>query len=274
MWWIDRWRKSTAYTDMTLEEQGAYRNLLDEAALRGGSLPDDEKILAKSCGDVTAWPRVKTHVLLHFVLSKNRWRNRTLTGVLRESRRRAIKQKAYRDRRLGLGNGAGNVRGNGTGNDPHNKRGYPDPDPEVRTTSTSSGISDGVRARARAREAVQGSGAGVGSYPRDHLRCIPPCGRVCLPDSLFTEFVQLSGRGPELGPTYVHAWHVRILTAWGEHGSSGHLPIGDDKYTFWRARWREEHGTTKPDLWAPTVDTRSLEEQAEAVRALLARDSS
>ena len=38
-WWIDRWRKSTAYTDMTAEEQGVYRNLLDELWLRDGVLP-------------------------------------------------------------------------------------------------------------------------------------------------------------------------------------------------------------------------------------------
>ena len=53
-WWIDRWRKSTAYMDMTLEEQGAYRNLIDEATLRGGPLPTDERILAKACGEPLA----------------------------------------------------------------------------------------------------------------------------------------------------------------------------------------------------------------------------
>jgi hypothetical protein len=37
-WWVDRWRKSTAYTDMTAEQQGVYRNLLDELWLRGGVL--------------------------------------------------------------------------------------------------------------------------------------------------------------------------------------------------------------------------------------------
>lgn len=76
-WWIDRWRKSTAYTDMTLEEQGAYRNLLDEAQLRGGPIPDDERILAKACGDALAWPRVRTAVLARFELTADGWRNRT-----------------------------------------------------------------------------------------------------------------------------------------------------------------------------------------------------
>jgi hypothetical protein len=59
MWWIDRWRKSTAFTDLTLEEQGAYRNLLDEGALRGGAIPDDERVLAKASGDALRWSEVK-----------------------------------------------------------------------------------------------------------------------------------------------------------------------------------------------------------------------
>jgi uncharacterized protein YdaU (DUF1376 family) len=65
-WWIDRWRKSTAYTDMTLAEQGAYRNLLDELWLRGGLLPNDERILAKISGDALSWPSVREAVMCRF----------------------------------------------------------------------------------------------------------------------------------------------------------------------------------------------------------------
>jgi len=85
-WWIDRWRKSTAYTDMTLEEQGAYRNLLDEAQLRGGPLPNDDRILAKACGDALAWSRVRTVVMARFVLKDDGWHNETLDHVLASSR--------------------------------------------------------------------------------------------------------------------------------------------------------------------------------------------
>jgi uncharacterized protein YdaU (DUF1376 family) len=81
LWWIDRWRKSTAFTDMTLEEQGAYRNLLDEAQLRGGPIPNDERILAKACGDATAWPRVREVVLARFELTPEGWRNATADEV-------------------------------------------------------------------------------------------------------------------------------------------------------------------------------------------------
>jgi uncharacterized protein YdaU (DUF1376 family) len=104
-WWIDRWRTSTAFRDMTLEEQGAYRNLLDEAHLNGGALPNDERILAKACGDATRWPEVRDRVLAKFTLTPDGWRNPTLDAVLRASHVRADAQQRYRNRR-----GNGNAR--------------------------------------------------------------------------------------------------------------------------------------------------------------------
>lgn len=117
-WWIDRWRKSTAYTDMTLEEQGAYRNLLDDAALRGGPLPNDEQVLAKACGDPRRWRRVRAKVIAHFTLQADGWHNATLDSVLRESERRAAKQQQYRQR---TSNTSGNEAGNGRGNEHRHK---------------------------------------------------------------------------------------------------------------------------------------------------------
>jgi uncharacterized protein YdaU (DUF1376 family) len=91
-WWIDRWRKSTAYTDMTLTEQGAYRNLLDEAHLRGGPLPNDERILAKACGDAMAWTSVRQAVLARFELKGDCLYNETLNEVLQRSREMSERQ--------------------------------------------------------------------------------------------------------------------------------------------------------------------------------------
>lgn len=105
-WWIDRWRKSTAYMDMTLEQQGAYRNLLDEAHLRGGALPDDDRILAKACGDARAWKRLRPSVMSRFHLKSDGWHNETLDAVIADSQRRADKQRNYRNR---LGNAQGNA---------------------------------------------------------------------------------------------------------------------------------------------------------------------
>lgn len=103
-WWIDRWRKSTAYTDMSLEEQGAYRNLLDEATLRGGALPKSERILAKACGDATKWKAVRQAVLARFEVREDGLHNRTLDEVLRASATRVERQARYR-RRHGLDDG-------------------------------------------------------------------------------------------------------------------------------------------------------------------------
>lgn len=123
-WWIDRWRKSTAYTDMTLAEQGAYRNLLDELWVRGGVLPNDERILAKVSGDAIAWPTVRVGVMRHFYVTPEGLRNSTHDEVSAESSRRAQKQKDYRDR-----NRSGNNTGNASGNEGRNVTPSPGPGP-------------------------------------------------------------------------------------------------------------------------------------------------
>ena len=96
LWWIDRWRTSAAFREMTLEEQGAYRNLLDEAYLNGGLLPNDDRILAKACGDATRWPAVRDRVLAKFTLTPAGWLNETLSAVLHRSQARADRVRRFR----------------------------------------------------------------------------------------------------------------------------------------------------------------------------------
>lgn len=116
-WWIDRWRKSTAYTDMTLAEQGAYRNLLDELWLRDGLLPNDERILAKICGDAMSWATVRTAVLARFEVSDQGLRNPTHDEVsarskaLHEARSKAGKKGNAA--RWGIANGIAKPIANG-----------------------------------------------------------------------------------------------------------------------------------------------------------------
>jgi uncharacterized protein YdaU (DUF1376 family) len=123
-WWIDRWQKSTAFKEMTLEEQGAYRNLLDELWLRDGVLPNNERLLARLCGDASAWSRVRNAVMGHFTFVDGGWRHPTHDVVAGESQRRADKQAAYRARLQlngtsnATGNATGNAGGNATGNAP------------------------------------------------------------------------------------------------------------------------------------------------------------
>lgn len=87
-WWIDRWRKSTAYTDMTAEEQGLYRNLLDEVWLRPShAIPNDPRILARVSGDVDAWGRCGEKVLRWMTLTDAGWTNATAMAVIDKSAR-------------------------------------------------------------------------------------------------------------------------------------------------------------------------------------------
>lgn len=134
-WWIDRWRKSSAYMDMTLEEQGAYRNLLDEAHLRGGPLPNDERILAKACGDAIAWPRIQIAVMARFELRPDGWHNDTLDRILKESVRRAENQANYRNRK-------DNKSDNGRDNEGHNNPASPSPSPSPSLVSGTGTISE------------------------------------------------------------------------------------------------------------------------------------
>jgi uncharacterized protein YdaU (DUF1376 family) len=100
-WWIDRWRKSTAYTDMTPEQKGVYRDLLDELWIRDGVIPKDEKILRKIAGaDAACWKRVRKAVLAHFTLTRKGYRNETHDKIQHESelaRRRQERYRASRD---------------------------------------------------------------------------------------------------------------------------------------------------------------------------------
>jgi len=113
-WWIDKWRQSTAFTDMTAEEQGLARNLWDELWLREDHvIPDDPRILARASGDAEAWARCGEKVLRWMRRVDGGWTNDTAIEVIAQAERRAEKQKNYRDRCR-----AGNADGNAAGNKP------------------------------------------------------------------------------------------------------------------------------------------------------------
>lgn len=145
-WWIDRWRKSTAYTDMTLAEMGAYRNLLDELWLRDGVLPDNDRVLGKIAGSASEWPSVKAAVMGHFRKVRGGWRNDTHDAIQRESQRLAAKQQRYRDRLK-----AQIVTGNVTGDVSRS----PSPSPYVRTERVQNTLS--VSRTPRATPKVNGN---------------------------------------------------------------------------------------------------------------------
>jgi uncharacterized protein YdaU (DUF1376 family) len=122
-WWIDRWRQSTAYTDMTAEEQGLYRNLLDEVWLREDCvIPDDQRILSRVSGDPEAWGRCGEKVLAWMKKVPGGWTHMTALEVIGQSVRRAANQKRYRDKH-------NNSSDNSVDNAADNKPDSPSPSP-------------------------------------------------------------------------------------------------------------------------------------------------
>lgn len=94
---------------MTLEQQGAYRNLLDELWLRDGFLVDDEDSLASASKAGRRWPFLAPVVLAQFTKVEDGYRHAVHDKVAKESKRRARKQARYRASRADRG---GNVTGN------------------------------------------------------------------------------------------------------------------------------------------------------------------
>jgi uncharacterized protein YdaU (DUF1376 family) len=70
---------------MTLAEQGAYRNLLDELWLRGTRLPLDDRILAKISGDALEWPKVRSAVMARFYKDEDGYGHETHDAVQSQS---------------------------------------------------------------------------------------------------------------------------------------------------------------------------------------------
>lgn len=233
-WWIDRWRKSTAYTDMTLEEQGAYRNLLDEASLRGGPLPNDEGVLAKACGDPRRWRRVRATVMRHFELAADQcWHNTTLDEVLARSSD-IHKARAEAGRHGGLTTQANrlakpkaNVQANRLANTQP-----PDPDPEPKEIPPPKN-GGGISARA--------TSIGVGLLkPHGNVAFDSP--RVYVPWKLHFTFQGL--RNNSSADQELQAFYQQIADEWTTGAHAADQP-GSDMFTFWRARY-DEH-------WPPSA---------------------
>lgn len=235
-WWIDRWRKSTAFTDFSLAEQGAYRNLLDELWLRDGVLPQDERILAKICGDATQWKRVREAVLSRFYLTDKGYRNAThdevAAGVNSFRETQARKGKAGADARW---HGRANGRANGPGND--RKHGLPSPYPLTDlTTQEPKGIpplAGGPNSLPAVavpdREAVTSSAPPAGTpvavtKSGRVVRQADPAAQIQCPSCGKSGWMKLTDSGNEYhGPSYVCASYGAAQGC-GERWYSGDKP--------------------------------------------------
>lgn len=131
---------------MTLAEQGAYRNLLDELWLRGGVLPNDDRQLANVCGDATQWRKVKARVLERFYLTPEGYRHVTHDEVSEKLSDRSERQAARgRKRAESAGRAGGRFTSRAPATEPASAPAEP-PAPSIpspsRTTSLRSVVPD------------------------------------------------------------------------------------------------------------------------------------
>lgn len=85
-----------------------------------------------------------------------------------------------------------------------------------------------------------GNGVMAGSLPRDHLRH-EVCGRVCLQQTQFQQFVAKFGGEYTVAERTVRVWATGILDAWATEPLRDQ-PIGGTGFQFWDARWEEWQG--------------------------------
>jgi hypothetical protein len=102
------------------------------------------------------------------------------------------------------------------------------------------------------RRALTASGVMAGTLPRDHLTCQRPCGRVCIHESQFAEFVRLwPGDDPDEKATATTAWVADVNAAWGPGGARANDVPQANRFDFWRDRWNERWPKQPPARAAP-----------------------
>lgn len=104
-WWVDRWRNSSAFVDMTAEEQALFRNLNDEVWLRDDHVIP-ESSLARASGFPDLWPRLGDRVLKFMKKVDGGWTIEDSLQVIRESEVRAERQRRYRNKHRNDGRNA------------------------------------------------------------------------------------------------------------------------------------------------------------------------
>jgi len=120
----------------------------------------------------------------------------------------------------------------------------------------------GAVPRPRTNPALLGPIALDGQLPRDHLRCVAPCGRVCVPLKVHRQFIRQLGGDPDTRDSELRAWYVRTLAA-----IPGDQPIGDDPYRFWWAHFEAEFPSAAPTSSRRAADHSGPNAAAARVRA-------
>ena len=213
----------TGTLGLSLAARGAYITLLAYQWDKGG-IPGDDKMVLKrilSCSSRDLKAVMET-ISIHFdKCDDGLWRNPRLEMVRSE-------QSAYKEERTRAGRLGAEKRWR-----------VPEPmaepiaEPLANDWQKDASSSSTPTPTLRREE-------GTGPPPLLAPRICPPSrkhawcdGRMHVPLSLHHEFQRLSPDGFDL-----QTWYGETDLAWA------FKPIGDDAFTFWRARWREEFGTT------------------------------
>jgi hypothetical protein len=117
-----------------------------------------------------------------------------------------------------------------------------------RLTATANGSAETLPAHT-------GSGALAGGLPRDHLRHAV-CGRVCLHNTQFQQFVRKFGGLSDAAEREVRAWAEELLAAW-DAAPLISQPIQGTSFQWWDARWEEWQGRPEAVHGAARLGTRA-----------------
>ena len=213
---------------MTYEQEGVYRRLLDHQWMEG-SIPADPQVLA------SLLPKMSRDRFLEiWPLVSGKFRPRGIDRLVND---RLEVQRKERDRFVKTQRA--NVRKRWD-----NKTLQPTPGNTMvlpsNYSSTSSSSSTAVSKSAAPTLISRGESL---NWDRRHGRhLLGFCDWVCFPQDQADEFAaKIPGDDGELKASQVREWAVAIRGAWADRI----IPDGSP-YDFWRHRWTETHGGSKP----------------------------
>lgn len=236
--WTDAWTGSRGFS-LPMEPRGLYREMLTQAWRREASLPNDHEEIRRIVGcSEKEWKRCWPKITQFWIVdpgAPTQIVNVTQVAVYLEAKEAAGKAskrgeaggdasaKAALERRL-------RVTQVDTPVTTHVA-------PSV-SVSVSEPLSEKNSERGRAHTS---GGALAGMLPRDHLRH-KVCGRVCLHETQFEQFVRKLG-GVELDAAHqIATWARGLLDAW-DLPPLLNKPIQGNNFQWWDARWIEWQGS-------------------------------
>lgn len=219
--WTDRWMGSSAFL-LPMEARGVYREMLTQAWRREARLPNDHEAIQRAIGATKAeWKRSWPAVSKYWRVDGGDLVNDTqlevyedAQGIAKRASERGLKGAHARAQALAQALAQAPTQAV----------------PEIEPPSPSPVYTH------TARE------AGSSIVARGAHRSHAVCGVVCVPASAWEGMLaKLGGNADRLS-----GWIGGVMTLWQAKVNAGEaVPDGDD-FAFWRHRWAESFGTTKP----------------------------